>query len=210
MSGRRRTARSYARRGPVREPYDRVLMVCEGEKTEPYYFGGLRLHYRLSSANIEITPAEGTDPISIVSFAEARLNEYDRVFCIFDRDGHQNYEAAVSRVAQSAEGHAGQLVAITSWPCFEFWLLLHFGYSAAPFNAAGTKSSCDRVISQLMNHIPDYTKGKRPIYDLLAPKIRDALRHASRLHRENLQTGSTNPSTRVHELVEYLIALKPV
>jgi hypothetical protein len=80
MNGRRRTAGSYARRGPVREPYDRVLIVCEGKKTEPYYFGGLRLHYRLSSANIEITPANGTDPMSIVSFAEARLDEYDRAF----------------------------------------------------------------------------------------------------------------------------------
>jgi len=209
VNGRRRTAGSYARRGPVREPYDRVLIVCEGKKTEPYYFGGLRLHYRLSSANIEITPANGTDPMSIVSFAEARLDEYDRVFCVFDRDGHQNYDDALARVAQSAETNAGKLVAITSWPCFELWLLLHFYYSAAPFNRAGRKSSCERVISKLINYIPSYTKGQRLIYDLLASKTPDALRHGSRLHRENLQTGSTNPSTRVHLLVEYLIALRP-
>ena len=209
MSARRRTARSYARRGPVREPYDRVLIVCEGKKTEPYYFGGLRLHYRLSSANIEITPANGTDPMSIVAFAEARLDEYDRAFCVFDRDGHQNYDAAVARVAQSVERNEEKLVAITSWPCFEFWLLLHFDYSAAPFNRAGRKSPCERVISKLLNHIPNYTKGQRSIYDLLAAKTPDAIRHASRLNRENLQTGSTNPSTRVHELVEYLIALRP-
>ena len=85
MNGRRRAPESYSRRGPVRGPYDRVLIVCEGEKTEPHYFGGLRLHYRLSSANIEITRAHGTDPMSIVSFAEARLGNYDRAYCVFDR-----------------------------------------------------------------------------------------------------------------------------
>ena len=192
MSVRRRTAESYARRGPIREPYDRVLIVCEGEKTEPHYFGGLRKHYRLSSANIEITPADGTDPVSIVSFAEARLGEYDRAFCVFDRDGHQNYTAAVARVAQSVEGRAGKLVAITSWPCFEFWLLLHFGYSAAPFHRAGNKSSCDRAMSKLAAHVPGYNKGLKNVYELLAPRTADAIQHARRLHRENRRTDSTN------------------
>jgi len=148
MIARRRAARSYARRGPVRQPYDRALIVCEGKKTEPYYFTGLRLHYRLSSANIQIMPANGTDPLSIVSFAEDRLGDYDRAFCVFDRDGHQNYDTAVAKVAQSMEGRTGKLVAITSWPCFEFWILLHFSYSAAPFNRAGEKSSFERVISK--------------------------------------------------------------
>ena len=210
MSGRHRTPLSYVRRGPVREPYDRVLIVCEGKKTEPHYFGGLRLHYRLSSANIEITPANGTDPMSIVAFAEARLDQYDRAFCVFDRDGHQNYDTAVARVAQSAKTNADKLVAITSWPCFELWILLHFDYIAAPFNRAGTKSSCERLISELLKHVPNYTKGQRPIYDLLVSKTPDAIRHAVRLQRENRQTGSTNPSTRVHELVKYLVALRPV
>jgi hypothetical protein len=208
MNGRRRTSGSYARRGPVREPYDRVLIVCEGEKTEPYYFAGLRLHYRLSSANIEITPANGTDPMSIVSFAEARLHQYDRAFCVFDRDGHQNYDAAVAKVAQSREGQQGKLVTITSWPCFEFWLLLHFGYSAAPFHRVGKKSSGDRARAKLVTRVPGYNKGLKNIYALLAPKIPDAIQNAVRLCRENTHTRSSNPSTRVHELVQYLITLK--
>src|SRR6266852_3891068 len=208
MIARRRAARSYARRGPVRQPYDRVLIVCEGKKTEPYYFTGLRLHYRLSSANIEIMPANGTDPLSIVSFAEDRLGDYDRAFCVFDRDGHQNYDTAVAKVAQSMEGRTGKLVAITSWPCFEFWILLHFNYSAAPFNRAGEKSSCERVISKLAAHLPGYQKALKNIYDLLAPKTADAILNGQRLQRENARTDSTNPSTRVHELVQYLVDLK--
>jgi RloB-like protein len=208
MNPHRRAAGSYARRGPVREPYDRVLIVCEGKKTEPYYFRGLRLHYRLSSANIEIVPADGTDPLSIVSFAQTRLGDYDRAFCVFDRDGHQNYDAAVAKVARCAEGQAGKLVAITSWPCFEFWILLHFNYSTAPFNRAGGKSSCERVISKLNAYLPIYQKGLKNIYDLLAPKTAAAILNAKRLQRENARTDSTNPSTRVHELVQYLVDMK--
>lgn len=37
-----------------REPYDVVLIVCEGSKTEPAYFTALKNELRLSSANISI------------------------------------------------------------------------------------------------------------------------------------------------------------
>lgn len=208
MNARRRAAGSYARRSPVREPYDRVLIVCEGTKTEPYYFRGLRLDYRLSSANIEIMPADGTDPLSLISFAAARLDDYDRAFCVFDRDGHQNYDTAVAKVAQSVEGRKGKLIAITSWPCFEFWILLHFNYSTAPFNRAGGRSSCDRVISKLEPYLPGYQKGLKNIYELLAAKTAAAILNCKRLQRENARTDSANPSTRVHELVQYLVDLK--
>jgi hypothetical protein len=73
-----------------------------------------------------------------------------------------------------------------------------------------TRSGTLRSRAHRLRRREDRTKGKRLIYDLLAPKTADALRHTSRLHRENSQTGSTNPATRVHELVNYLIALRPV
>lgn len=38
-----------------RAPYDRVLIVCEGEKTEPNYFNELKDYYKLNSANVEVT-----------------------------------------------------------------------------------------------------------------------------------------------------------
>lgn len=45
---------AYARRGSIREPYDYVFVVCEGEKTEPIYLQGLKIAYRLSNANVRI------------------------------------------------------------------------------------------------------------------------------------------------------------
>jgi hypothetical protein len=193
-----RRAESYARRGPKREPYDSVLIVCEGGKSEPNYLGRLREIHRLSMANIRITPADGTDPMSVVAFAEkecARI-EYDRVFCVFDRDEHANYHAAVTRAA-----NLPRFSAITSWPCFEVWILLHFIYSAAPRDRGA-------LYNEVRRHYPGYTKGCKTVYDDLASQLEWALRHGRQLTSENSRSGSLNPATKMHDLVQYLIGLK--
>ena len=208
MARRRRTAADYARRGPAREPYDLVLIVCEGEKTEPFYFDGLRVAERLSSANIKVTPADGSDPMSIVEYAERSIDDYDRVFCVFDRDGHANYDAAVQRIARSPHSRSDRLFAIPSWPCFELWMLLHFRYSTAAIVAAGGRSSGEMAVRELQRFIPGYQKGRKSTYQDLLPNRTSAMTNATRLQRENAQTRASNPSTRVHELVEYLLNLR--
>jgi hypothetical protein len=209
---RGRGAETYARRTPALEPYETVLIVCEGSKSEPSYFNRLRAVYRLSNANVRITPADGTDPMSIVLFAEAEFERerYDRVFCVFDRDGHENFDAAVHQIEHSDRGRAGRFKAVTTWPCFEIWILLHFVFTSAPFNAAGNESSCERVIKALKQHFPNYAKGLKNIFDDLIPNLQRAIKHAQQLSRQNQKDGSVNPSTKVHDLVEYLVSLKDV
>lgn len=201
----RRTARSYGRRGPVREPYDYVLIVCEGTKTEPRYLQRLCTVHRLSSANIEFARAGATDPIGLVKFTEQRLQEggFDRAFCVFDRDGHSSFEEALAMVRALESGRDGRLRAVTSVPCFEVWVLLHFGYTSAAYTAVGTQSSCDRVIRALKTYQPLYAKGG-DVFDDLADKMEIAISNAERLRIHNHETGSNNPSTQVDELVEYL------
>lgn len=212
MSRGGRKPNSYARREPHREPYDVVLIVCEGAKSEPAYFRGLRSAYRLSNANIFVTPADGSDPMSIVKFAEDNRerspNEFDRVFCVFDRNGHTNYDEALARIANSDAGRRGKLQAITSWPCFEIWVLLHFRYSTAPFSRTASKSSCDSAIAELLEFFPAYTKGRQTVFEELADRMSTAIGHAKRLQAHNAGCGSMNPSTRIHDLVEYLIGIK--
>ena len=212
MARRERGAETYARRGPTREPYDFVLIVCEGTKTEPAYFTRLKILHRLSSANIKIMPADGNDPMSIITFAEnaASKDDYDRIYCVFDRNEHTNYAAALQRIADSSEGKAGRLIAITSWPCFEIWVLLHFKYSSAAFVKTSRESACDKVVGEVRRHLRVYVKGYKTIFDELSPKLPTALQNAKRLQRENAKTGSDNPGTKVHDLVEYLLNLKGV
>jgi RloB-like protein len=201
---KRRTSRSFGRRRPVREPYDTVLIVCEGTKTEPLYFRDLRRTYRLSSANIEITPANGSDPMSIVSYAEARVKDFDRVYCVFDRDSHANYLPALQRIAQLPAGIAGRLIAVPSVPCFELWLLLHFRYNTAAIVAVGGRSPGSVAERELARYIPGYKKGAPGVFSIVNANYPTALRNATTLRQHNFDTGADNPDTKVHDLIEYL------
>lgn len=88
--------------------YDRVLIVCEGEQTEPLYFESFKQEYDLSSANVVVTDAsKGSDPVSIIKQAEKLYKEsqkennaFDSVFCVFDKDQHCNYDNAVRMLSK--------------------------------------------------------------------------------------------------------------
>jgi hypothetical protein len=78
-----------------------VLIVCEGEKTEPNYLTGLRDELQLSSANIKVLGI-GADPLTIVNYAIEEYNrykDYDQVYCVFDKDQHATYQAALNKIA---------------------------------------------------------------------------------------------------------------
>lgn len=213
MARRRpRPAKSYRRREAVREPYDVALIVCEGKKTEPEYFEALKKACRLNGANIKIVPGDyGNDPVSIVKYAREYRKTgggFDRMFCVFDRDGHANYRQALEMIADSSLGKKGKFQAITSVPCFEIWVLLHFVYSTASFTKTGNKSACDNVIDAVRDHLPEYQKAMTGVFEKLYPHMDRAETYADRLARHNRDTGSDNPATKVHELVKYLRELK--
>jgi hypothetical protein len=206
-----RPAAEYRRGMPTREPYDVVLVACEGRKTEPNYIKGLRLAYGLSSVNVRVLEPPGQDPLSIVRFAIEELDrdqEYDRAYCVFDRDGHANFDAAVRLARESKYSIANKLFAITSIPCFELWVLLHYCYSTAAYAAAGGLSACERVVRDVRRHCPNYTKASELIFSELAGNVSQAMRNAQRLERHNADTQTSNPATRVHHLVDYLVNLK--
>lgn len=202
----KRFRKAFERKGPSKEPYSTALIVCEGEKTEPNYFTGLCRYYRLSSANIAVTHAPGTDPMSIVTHTEGLMarEHYDQVFSVFDRDGHANFDQAVDRVRNSPRGQSGSWGAITSTPCFEVWLMLHFRYSTAPIVRAGTRSAGDMAVRALTQHLNGYQKGMADIYTSVAHLTDTALANSRRLSLHNTQANSINPATEVHVLVDFL------
>lgn len=210
-----RRARDLKRRAAQRASYDMVLIVCEGEKTEPQYFRELRQAHRLKTANVEIMPSDyGSDPESVVKFAIEKFKERreaDRVYCVFDRDQHANFDQAVQRVADTKlskrSGGRIQFSAITSTPCFELWLLLHFEYTSRPYSATGQDSPCDNIIADLAGYLPAYRKGAPGVYRTMEPNVDLAIVHARNLRSENKKTGSINPATDLDILVSYLRVL---
>ncbi|WP_406545887.1 RloB family protein [Succinimonas sp.] len=186
--------------------YDRVLIVCEGEQTEPLYFEGFKHEYDLSSANVVVTDAsKGSDPVSIIKHAEKLYKEsqkennaFDRVFCVFDKDQHGNYDTAVRMLSKASS----KFTAITSVPCFEYWFLLHFEYTTKSFPSASA------VISELKKHIPAYSKNNMRIFDTLKSRLQTAVQNAEKANESAKKAGTDNPSTKVVDLVNYLLNLK--
>lgn len=205
----RRPRHRLARRGPQRESYDRVLIVCEGKKTEPSYFSDLLAHYRLSMANIEIV-GSGTDPRTVVKQAKKRRlkeirnsEKYDRVYCVFDRDEHVTFGKACE------EATASGIRPIRSWPCFEFWLLLHFRYSRQPYARSGGRSAAQNCVEDVRQHLPGYAKATRGVFGNLEDSLEQAKANAARALMDAAATEEFNPSTEIHLLVEYLQSLVP-
>lgn len=208
-SGERRRRSRLRRRGPTREPYDRVLIVCEDAKVEPAYFRALIDHYRLSTANVRVI-GSGSDPSHLVKRAKQLRSEgrqsgdrYDAVYCVFDRDEHAHFAAA------SHDARAAKLMLARSWPCFEFWLLLHFTYHRRAYARSGSRTAAEMCKRELRRHLPDDAYDLRRMFEALEDRLSTAKLNAARARNDAESIGRDNPSTEVHSLVAYLQSLKP-
>lgn len=218
---RLRQRRRFERRQGRRAGYDRILIVCEGSKTEPSYFGEIRIAYRLPTTNITVLPAgAGTAPIQVVQYAQElfergdlgksiRPRTFEQVFAVFDRDDHKSYADALKKAAALDRGlknDLGQPVpfeAIVSVPCFELWLLLHFEDVLAPLHR-------DDVTHRLRKHLPEYAKSAKRTFADTRGHLDTAMRRAQTLasrFQADTQKEQT-PYTTVFKLVHLLTTLR--
>jgi RloB-like protein len=212
-----RTKSALARQSKNRATYQRFLIVCEGTKTEPLYLRDLILDLGIRHHTVKIEPNDGASPDRIVAHAVKRYDEdalggdsFDKVFCVFDRDTHTTFEAAVQTIDGLKAGkHPKPFEAITSSPCFEYWLLLHFGFTDQAFHAAGKKSVADQVVSLLKTKpgFAKYSKGQNNIYNLVKNYTNKAVTHAKRGRKNAAVTGQISPIANIDVLVTALRAL---
>ncbi|HEY0038504.1 MAG TPA: RloB family protein [Longimicrobium sp.] len=175
-----------------------LLVVCEGEVTEPQYISGFGRAYGAPTVRVK-TVAPGGDPRALVECAvelrkKARRDEdlaYDEVWCVFDVDEHARLDAARELAEEK-----GIRLAVSN-PCFELWLILHFCEHGAYLTSK-------RAVDLLGKHIRDYHKHVR--YDDLAAGYEDAVVRATSLERRHSRAGTDgeNPSTGVHHLTEQI------
>lgn len=202
---------THKRKMARRDPYDMVLIVCEGEKTEPNYFRALIDNLQLNTANVKIADnTAGSSPLSVVKFAikEYRKNrEYDNVFCVIDKDQHPSYLEALDIVRRARLGKKHSIHTITSVPCFEFWVLLHFKYTTKNYYT-GHGSICSKVIDDLKQYIPGYEKGDKGTFKTLIANLETAITNARKISKYCDDIDTDNPSTKIHDLILYLQNLK--
>ena len=196
-----------------RESYDKVLIVCEGEKTEPHYLIALRNHLKLSQTNIKIDPNCDSSPTSVVKYTKELIKEsfkdpYDYVFCVIDRDRHADFDTAIAQI----HGHRKKntkLHAIVSNPCFEFWILLHFDYTTKLFGTSGDSPCMDLIKNNLKVYIKNYKKRDKTIMPhIIKTGLEMAVANAKRANETAKRNDTDTPTTQMDKLVDYLKGLK--
>ncbi len=195
-----RKASSFERTTARYKPQAKVLVICEDSKSCLNYLTDAARHFR-SYAEVEIFHCGKTDPRGIVAEAVARRKKFDAVYCAIDRDTHHHFEAALTLAAEQ------DVNVMASHPCYEFWLLLHFRYTRAPYAAAGEMSAGDRVVGALREQpgMDRYRKGSDTgLFAALIERLPTAKERASQAMAEALLDNEMNPSTRLHELIDVL------
>jgi hypothetical protein len=214
-----RQAKQLARKAGKRAGYDRILIVTEGSKTEPFYLGEIRKEYRLQTTNVQVQHSLfGTSPLKVVEYAEhlfvngdeeknIQPRAFEQVFAVFDRDDHDSYHNALAKAAaldgkrRNILNQAVKFKAIASVPCFELWLLLHFEDVLAPLHRT-------EVYNRLRQHLPNYDKGQAGHYADTYHSLAEAIRRAEHLAELPNAHNGDEPYTDMHRLVGLLITLK--
>jgi RloB-like protein len=208
---RRRGEQILDRAAPTRKLKPTILIVCEGENTEPSYFR----QFKLTSATIKAV-GNGSNTVSLVQEA-IKLTEkesFEQVWCVFDKDTFpaENFNKAI--LMAEARG----INVAYSNQAFEYWLILHFeDHQGAKMNRA----EYDETINQ---HLEEFgvkydgegsKKVSEEFFDVLMSTTEDgrkridlAITRAKRSydHWDHKSPALEESTTTVFRLVEEILS----
>jgi hypothetical protein len=185
----------------IRKPR-RILIVCEGAKTEPGYFREFPNNPDVYD-KIDIY-GTGYNTVSLVREAIRIKHEaiqkkepYIEAWCVFDKDDFP-VDSFTNAIAL-AEGN--QIKCAYSIEAFELWYLLHFNY----YDAALSRGQYQEKLSDLLKK--PYAKNDSKMYKILQKRQSTALQNAQKLFARQcgLPVREQNPVTTVFRLVERLM-----
>ena len=186
------------------------LIVCEGKKTEPNYFNGLKKKINekygnkvdVLIPNIDIK-GTGMNTTSLVKYTQKTVNHankvYGQVWVVFDKDEYNDEQF------NSAIDNCNYNVAWSN-PNFELWLLAHF-------KKVNRYVSKDDVLQELSKEfqkkgLGDYTKNDINIFDKVTSegKLHTAIKNCEYMEELNKdgQASQRNPMTKVYKIVDEL------
>jgi len=198
----------------------RYLIVCEGEKTEPLYFEGVRKRIndkygdkiRVEDIKAERIDIDGTgrNTEDLVRYTlERRQNAiipYGHIWCVFDKDSFsdQQFNSAIQKCESNGLNVAWSNEAI------ELWFILHFEYLNTGITRQQYIEKLDYYFSHYSINEGKYEKNLENIFDVLIETgdINKAIKLAKKL--DELYTcdkspASRKPATKVYQLIEELL-----
>ncbi|HRI61932.1 MAG TPA: RloB family protein [Saprospiraceae bacterium] len=213
--GRQETSRLVGTGRPRRY----YLIVCEGEKTEPLYFEGLKKD--LPPGVLQVTEimisGEGDNTLNLVKKARARKSEQekrtglpiDQLWVVFDLDSFptEHFNRAIELCHHEGIGCAW------SNEAFELWYLLHFQFFETNIGRQRYLELLTLRLRERAGQNTQYRKNDPDFYRILKTygNQEQAIRNAERLcaiYEDRRDFAAHNPCTKVHLLVQELNALK--
>jgi hypothetical protein len=177
--GQPRSISDYRRTRGNKTPGKVVVIVCEGQKTEPNYFNALRQKYRLSNLDVKIVADQGA-PISVVKCAADEIDEkkkfgesVDEIWCVFDTE-NPNENPSLRDAIEKARSAKFSLA--ISNPSFEYWYFIHFEQSNRPFANGQVMKRAIRA------HIPNYDESAN-VFPVLDEHTQIAINNAESLRK---------------------------
>lgn len=165
------------RRQSLRTPLKTLRIFCEGEKTEPNYINEYLQHFRddKRAAGVKVEKCNKNTPVELVKDAIDRKNSRkslagDEFWVVYDREAASKYPREKHVEAWNIAKAGGIKIALSN-VCFEFWILLHFLDSSAPYSSYDnliaesslrkefkTRCKCDydKASPVLFNHIKEW------------------------------------------------------
>lgn len=191
----------------------RILIVCEGEKTEPQYFKAFKTINNQSFTYEVDARGTGYNTLSLVNEAirlrESASTPYDSVWAVFDRDifTEATFNQAINVAIKS------NINVAWSNEAFELWYLYHFHNRVTPM----TRNEYKLKIEEAVNNSPSYKKKKKFVYEknnrenyhimTTYGKQGNAINWARAQHLSYTDSrySKQNPCTTVYQLVLQLL-----
>ncbi|HSI86981.1 MAG: RloB family protein [Candidatus Methylacidiphilales bacterium] len=219
--------KSYFGGGCIQAPIDRVntqttapksiLIVTEGQITEPSYFRHIAKHWNLHPHVASIEPGGEGIPLNLVRKAKKiqkerikkeksnqlpynQIAKFDETWIVFDTE----HAARQNRLEDGVEeAKRCDFKIAHSTPCFEFWLVLHYALRAPPMETCDEACRLFEEVAQLNGN--SYSKANGAAQELitrLMPLTTEAVKNACRqTQQQRHEDFPPNPSTAVHLLL---------
>ncbi|MFP4521601.1 MAG: RloB family protein [Fibrobacterota bacterium] len=187
----------YKRKSRIREPFRKIVIAMEGNDTEPKYFRALRSKKHSAQLELKILERKKNDTRSAPRHVFSQILEYtktidydkdDECWIVIDKD---NWPEKQLREVAAGCKNCGYGMAISN-PCFEIWLICHYGIPGKADTSKTVKKRWRKIRSE---------KGSPAFPDILE-NIDTAIKNARKLDTEPSTRWPNNQATRVYLLIE--------
>lgn len=208
---------SFARPAAQTKAPKAILIVTEGQNTEPLYLRCLASHWGLHPHVAVIEPGGEGIPANLVRKALAvkkqrekdeqagrlafnQLGSFDETWIVFDTE-HAARQGRLVDGLKEAEKHGIGIAHST--PCFEFWLTLHHALRARPMETCDEACALFEEAAGLGRSAYSKQRGaSQALIGALISKVPVAVANADLLTKQREgDPFPVNPSTSVQKLV---------